>query len=390
MVGQQIHLATRQGRIAASTDRNDCPARRFKTEVIVTITKEILEIPAALRQMCEEGRPLYDALVRRASWGERPIFVVAGASAHPAGLTAAWAFESLLGMPAVVQRPDHFSAYTSRALATRSLVIIMEAAGAQEETLASARKAKAHGAMVWAVTPDPAGELARLADATVNDYAGGPAADSARSIFCRHAAMVFLAVAAAKILKAPSASLRGQEEELEKLAQEAEWVLTRIPDAALALAREATALQALYVTGGGAFYPVALQAAERLARTAGTAIRGMDLPDFQQVLPGISQPGSGVLYLSSSRCGLKTQVHRSAHKARLNGRLKVLAITDRNDRQLSERADMAVLLPILTEAGAALLALLLLEIAAGDAVRASRTAAQPARAKKTRNRTGST
>lgn len=372
-----MHPATWQGYIAASPNRKNRPGRQFKTEVIVTIRKEILEIPAALRQMWEEGRPLYDALVRRANWGERPVFVVAGGGAHPAGLTAAWAFESLLGMPTVVQRPHHFNAYTSRALATRSLVIVLEAAGEPEETLAAARKAKGHGATVWAVTPDSAGELASLTDGTVNDYAAGVAVDSSRSIFCRHAAMVFLAVAAAKVLKAPSATLTAQEEELDKLAQEAEWVITRIPDAALALAREAAAFHKFYVTGGGAFYPVALQAAERLTRADAPAALGLELADFQQVLPGISEPGSGVLYLSSSRCGLKTQVQHSARNARQNGRLKILAITDRNDRQLSERADLAVLLPILTEPGAALLALLLLEIAASDAVRASRPTVQP-------------
>ena len=347
----------------------------------MTIRKEILEIPAALRQMCEEGRSLYHAVVRRANWGERPIFVVAGGTAYPAGLTAAWAFESLLGMPAVVQRPDHFNAYTNRALAARSLVIIMEAADVQEETLVSATKAKGRGAMVWAVTSDAARELAGLADATVNDYSGESAADSARLIFCKHAAMVFLAVSAARVLKAPSAALSAQEEELEKLAQEAEWVLTRIPNAATALARESAAFRTFYVTGGGAFYPIALQAAERLARATGPAIRGMEVTDFNNVVPGNPGQGSGVLYLSSSRCGLKAQVHNSARDARQNGRLKILAITDRNDRQLSERADMAVLLPILTEASAALLTLLLLEIAAGDIVRVSRPPDQPAPAR---------
>ena len=347
----------------------------------MTIRKEILEIPAALRQMCEEGWPLYDALVRRASWGERPIFVVAGGTAYPAGLTAAWAFESILGMPAVVQRPDHFNTYTCRALATRSLVIMLEATAGQEEALASVRKAKRHGATVWAVTSDPEGELAGLADATVNDYAGEPAADSARLIFCKHAAMVFLAVSAARVLKAPSAALSAQEEELEKLAQEAEWVLTRIPNAATALARESAAFRTFYVTGGGTFYPIALQAAERLGRATGRAIRGMEVTDFQNVVPGNPEQGSGVLYLSSSRCGLKAQVHNSARDARQNGRLKILAITDRNDRQLSERADMAVLLPILTEASAALMTLLLLEIAAGDVVRVSKPPDQPAPAR---------
>jgi fructoselysine-6-P-deglycase FrlB-like protein len=340
-----------------------------QTEVTVNIRKELLDIPVALRQICEEGLPLYDALIRRVNWGERPVFMLGDGPSYPAALSGAWAFESLLGIPVVVERPGVFCAYTSRALAPRSLVIVAAGRDASTETLEAARKARARGAIVWAITANPSCELATLADAAVNDYSGDPA-EGSRSVFCRHAVMLFLAVAAARVLKPPGKLPGALEEELLNLARHVDWVLNQIADAAGALAKEIGALPGLYVTGGGAFFPVALQAAGRLRQPGAFPALGLELLDFQQSFRRIPQPGSGILYLSSSRCGLKTQARQSAREMRLEENHKIFAVTDSNDRQLSERADLAVLLPILTEAGAALLTLVFLELAASYAGRA--------------------
>lgn len=329
----------------------------------MNIRNDLSQIPNALRQMREEGLPLYDALVRRGGWGQRPVFMLGDGPSYPAALAGAWAFRSLLGMPVVVERPGDFNAYTFRALAPRSLVIVVAGPQEGEEVLAAARKARSHGAVVWAVTPDSASELAALADAVVNDYSVSPAADASSSMFCRHAAMLFLAVAAARVLKAPAKSPSAQEEELAKLAGHVDWMLGQVSDAAAALAKQLSSLPGLYLIGGGAFYPVALQAANRLRRLGNFSALGIDLLDFEQSLRAIPQPGSGIAYLSSSRCGLKQQAHRLVREARQDGSRKIFAITDGNDRQLSERADMAILLPILTEAGAALLSLVFLELA---------------------------
>ena len=339
-----------------------CKGNQPLAEVIVNIRKELQEIPQALEQMWEEGRPLYDELVRRATWAERPVFMLGDGPAYPAALTGAWAFESLLGMPVVAQRPAAFSAYSIRTLAHRSLVIVAAGTDESEETLAAIEKARDRGAIVWAFAADPAGELASHANATANDFSGEPGAGGSRSIFCRHAAMVFLAVAAARVLKAPGRQLNAQEEELGKLATHVQWVLDQIADAGGALAKEMASLPEIVLTGGGAFYPIALEAAGRLQQAAGLPAAGSDLLDLQQPFRPVLQPGSGVLYLSSSRCGIKLQVHQSASRTRQQGKQKIFAVTDSNDRQLSERADMAVLLPILTEACSALLTLAFLEV----------------------------
>ena len=337
----------------------------------MTFKKELLEIPDALRQILEEGRPLYDSLIRRVSWGEKPIYILGNGPSYAAALSGAWAFQSLLGVPAIVDRPEAFIAYGSRALAVHSLVLMIGGSDDCESTLAAAQRARSRGAVVWAITANPGGELAALADATLNNYAGEDKSDGSRSVFCRHAVMLFLAVAAAQVLKAPTALLKAQQEELEKLPAHVEWVLNQIPDAARALAKEIRILPQLSITGGGAFHPIALHSAERMRQSAAIAAQGSGLLDFQQSSPRIAPPSSGVLYLSSSRCKLKEQVYLSIHQERKEGNHRIFAITDGNDHKLSERADLAVLLPVLTEAGGALVTLAFLELVAGFAAQAS-------------------
>lgn len=328
----------------------------------MNIKNELLEIPHALQQMSEEGRPQYDALIRRASWTERPVFMVGDGSSYMAALSGAWAFESLLGVPVIVRRPAAFSAYTIPALAVRSLVIVVSSSGEDEETVQAARRARSRGAIVWAVTTSPTSELVKLADAVVNYFAGASPAEGALSVFCRHAVMFYLAAAAAPVLKGSARHLAEFEEELAKLPRHVEWVLNQISDAGRALASELAPLPKAFVVGGGPFHPVAMQAADQLGKLAGVNSHACELLHFHQAFHHTPQPGEGILCLSSSRCGLKEQVHESVREHRQKADQKIFAITDGNDRQLSERATLAVLLPVLTEAGGALLALAFLDL----------------------------
>ncbi|MEJ2007252.1 MAG: SIS domain-containing protein [Acidobacteriota bacterium] len=328
----------------------------------MNIKKELLEIPHVLQQMLEEGRPQYNALIRRVSWTEKPVFMLGDRSSYLAALSGASTFESLLGVPVIVRRPAAFSVYTTPAIAARSLVIAVSNSGDSEELLQAVKKAKHRRATVWAVTADPSSELAGMADAVADYFPGESPADGALSVFCRHAVMTFLAVAAAQVIKGPARNLARLEEELEKLPEHVEWVLNRISDAGRALATELRSLSKVFVVGGGAFHPVAIQAADQLGRLAGVDASGWELLYFQQAFHHRPQPGEGILYLSSSHCGLKAQVHQSVREFRQKGGQKIFAITDSNDRQLSERATLAVLLPVLTEPAAALLALAFLDL----------------------------
>lgn len=334
----------------------------IQTEVNVNIKKELLEIPHALQQMSEEGRPQYDALVRRVGWTERPVFMVGEGSSYLACLSGAWAFEYLLGVPVIARWAADFSAYTIPALSTRSLVIAVSGSGEDEETLQAARRAKNRGAILWAVTANPASELAGLADAVVNPFAGESPAEGALSIYCRHAVMLFLAAAAGQVLKGSARYLTELEKDLAELPKHINWLINQISNAARALTDELSSLPKVFVMGGGAFYPVAIQTADQFRILAGVNAETCELSYFHPALHRRPQPGAGILCLSSSHCGLKAQVHQSVRELRQISDPKIFAITDGNDRQLSERATLAVLLPVLTEAGAALLTLAFLDL----------------------------
>lgn len=337
----------------------------------MNIKKEILEIPHALQKMSEEGRPQYDTLVRRVNWTERPVFMIGDGSSYMAALSGAWAFESLLGVPVVVRRSADFSAYTVRALTIRSLVIAVSNSNESEETLKAAKKAKNSGAVVWAIGSNPASELAKRSDAVVNCYAEESTVGGTLSVFCEHAVMLFLAMSAAHILRRPDLHEDEQEEELAKLPKHVEWMLNQISDAARALATEIASRPKMFVVGGGPFHSIALQAAYQLGDLAGVNAQGCELLQFNQGLRQIPQPDEGILYLSSSRCGLKSEVHQSVREIRQKAGQDIFAITDANDRQLSERATMTILLPVLTEPVGALLALAFLNLVTHFATQAS-------------------
>jgi glucosamine 6-phosphate synthetase-like amidotransferase/phosphosugar isomerase protein len=332
---------------------------------------EILEIPRALRLMWAKGRTQYDALVRQGAWSEKPVFITGSNSSYWAALTGAYAFESLLRLPAVARTPEVFNAYTSSSLAFRSLLVAISPSGECEKTLEAARRAKARGAIVWALTANPASALGKLADGIAEICLHEASADGIQAAFCQHAAMVFLALAAARALRRPAALLATQEMELEKLPESIERVQNQFTDAARALAGEIGSLLSLLLTGGGLYHPVALQAAYQLAELAGVPARGLELLDFQHILPTLPQTDTGVLILSGSRCALKAEVHQAARDAGKKAGGKLFAITDSNDHQLSERVTLSVLLPTLTEPAGALLALAFLNSVTNHAVRHS-------------------
>ncbi len=332
---------------------------------------EILEIPRALRLMWTKGQPQYDALVRRAAWSEKPVFITGSGSSYWAALTGAYAFESLLRLPAVARTPEAFKGYTISALAVRSLLIAISPSGECEKTLEAVRQAKARGAVVWALTANPGSELGKLADGVAELYLHEAPVEGIQSVFCQHAAMVFLALAAARALKRPASLLATEETELAKLPESIEWVENQFSDAAQALAGEFSSLQRLWLIGGGLYHPIALQAACQLAEMAGIPACGLDPSHFQHVLPTLRQPGAGVLFLSGSRCALKAEVQQAAHGASNIAGGKLFAITDGNDPLLSKAATLSVLLPTLTEPAGALLALAFLNSVTHHAARHS-------------------
>jgi fructoselysine-6-P-deglycase FrlB-like protein len=328
----------------------------------MNILREMREIPRALGLMWEESRVEYDALVRQAGWVEGPVFLTGKGSSYLAGLTGAYAFESLFGSPAVVRPPATFSAYTGSVTAPRSLFIAISGSGECGETVKAARVAKNRGAFVCALTGNRDSALGKLANGVANLPACDPTLDGPRTAFLQHAALILLAIVASRARKRLTPQIESLEKEIQTLPREVDWVLTQMAGAAETLAREITALPRLLVTGGGFYHPVAIQAAAYLRRTGTLEATGLDLARIEEAPPDAFKRGAGILILAGSGCRLKSEAHQAAREARQNGGMQIFALTDNNDRQLSDRATLALLLPALSEPAGALLRMVLLNM----------------------------
>ncbi len=346
------------------------------------VKKDLLELPRALRETLEKGGPEYDKLVRQTRWGDGPIYVIGSDSA--AASTAGYAFEALVGVPAVVREPEDFRNYTLSVLRPRSIVLAIESPGlgAIAATLEAVHAAKSRDAKVLALTDDPQGELGKMADITFHVHTGEARWESRSAGICRLVAACYLGFAGARALKRPSEHLRDLDEDFHKLPEHVEWAYTQLSDAVRALAAQLESATDVEVVGGGFYYPAAWHTAETLRDLKGRLYaqprnaRGAAMPEH-----GPAEHLETLLLLSGSRCRARKIIHAVAERANRSG-ANILAVTDKNDPEVSRRADLAILLPISSEEVGSLLTLALLDwvachIAPGRAGRSGRARTEP-------------
>lgn len=348
------------------------------------IKQEILMTPGALRETLEKGRPEYEAIVRQTRWGDGPIYVLGSGASLLAGLAGAYAFEGLLGWPVVTRSAAGFEAYSASVLKPRSVVLAISPSGESSEILEAARVAKSRGATLLAMTGGPSSALAQMADGVFLVRAGEEQGPAIRSAICQQAAVCYVGLLAAKVLKRHHPQLAILEEEFGKLPERVEWVLAQLKDAARSLARELKSLERLSVAGGGFYHPTALVWALQLRTLAGIHAEGFEATEFRHGPLEMLRRDSTVVFLSGSRCRVKKELHQLVGEVRKAG-AKLLALTDSNDRELSDRAALAVLLPLESEMVGSLLALAFLAWTAYHAAHErGRTLEQPHSAPKTK------
>ena len=329
--------------------------------------QKILDIPRTLRETLEKGKAEYPEVIRQTRWGEGPIYISAcGASAH-VGLVGAYAFESLLGRPVVVRTPLVFQNYSYSLLEPRSVLLVISASGDDPEVAELARLAHSRHATLLALTSNPAGLLAKSAQGVFLTQPASPE-DTPATAASQHVALTYLAWLAAETLKRPSRQLTSCGEEFEKLPTHADWACIHLADAIRALASELRSQQGLWVAGNGFYHGVALQYARRFRELVGVLAAGMEVTEFVRESWPKDFHKEAVLLLSGSRSNLKKAVHEAAAKARTAG-IRVFSVTDPNDRELSERSDLAVLTPSLLEITHSTLILMLAEWLGVEAAR---------------------
>jgi glucosamine--fructose-6-phosphate aminotransferase (isomerizing) len=329
--------------------------------------QEIQGIPRALAATLQKGRPEFEALVRRTRWGEGPLYICGGGASGLISLTGVYAFESLLGWPVVARPAAVFQNYSLPVLRPRSVLLVISPSDEIPEALELARTARSRGANVLALTNHPQGPLAQIAEGVFLTRTG-EAASPATTVVCQHAALNYIALVAARVLKRPNPQMEALQEEFEKLPQHVEWALTQLSEAVRALASELRGLRNAWLAGGGFYHPLALQGARRLNELAALHTQGSEASEFRRGPLQRLGREDGAVFLSGSRSRMKKEIHQAAAQARIQG-VRILSLTDRNDRELADRSDLALLLPTLTEMVGSTLTLVLLEWLAVQAAR---------------------
>ena len=321
--------------------------------------QEILSLPRTLAETLEKGQPEYEALLRRTRWGPGPIYLLASGTSWHASLTGVYAFETLLGWPAVARAPAVFAAYSMSLLRPGVVVIAISPPAESSAVLEVARAARARGATLLVLTNRPETTVAKMAAGILrlrtDSQGSGVAA-------CEQAVMSYLGLIAARIFKKHQPQFEVLEKEFRGLPGAIEWVLRQMSDAVSSLASELTAFRRVYVVGGGFYYPSALQA-EHLLRELGSDAQALDPTEFADRSLALLERNSVLVAISGSRCRVKKSMHEALKRVSNSG-VKVLAITDSNDRELTELSMLAVLLPSLTEVTGAVLTSVLIHCVA--------------------------
>jgi fructoselysine-6-P-deglycase FrlB-like protein len=325
----------------------------------MSLKSHVLQIPRLLQQFVETDLGQVEKLVRQWRLGEGPIFVVGEAPSDGVVVMAGYAFESLLGRAVSATPAAAFAEYTVHSMEPRSIVLAVSRLGENEEMIQAANLAKSRGTALWAITAAEQSRLAKMARAVVPVFRGEGCVNDAAWAVGAQAAVLAMAMVAARVLRRPLPEEKNLGEEFNRLPRLIEDTLPRVQDAARSLAGELTRLRKLVIAGGGFYHPVATQAAAGL-RAQKIEAEGCEITGLLPSRRGDEQPPSGAVLVSGSRCRLKIHAQEAARQARLAGG-EVFAITDTNDRELADRSKLAILLPMLTEPAGAILALSVLE-----------------------------
>lgn len=308
------------------------------------IRNQIRGAPHALKETLEKGRPEYDGVVRRTRWGDGPLFIVGSGSSFPTAQEGFYAFQELLGWPVVAVRAANFLAYSASTLRPRSVVMVIASGEEADAALEAARQARARGAAVLAMTHDAAGPLAESADGVFLIRPEEGNSDNLQAELCRHAAMGFLAVAAANVLKRRHQKLDELTRDYERLPEHAEWVLTHLSDAARSLASELGKETGLVLAGGGPYFAAAMQATRDLNSLGSIRARAVDAAVLADEHGNTKTNSGALMFLSGSRSRFRKPLVLAARKTRRVGS-RIFSITDANDHELTEDSSLAVLLP---------------------------------------------
>lgn len=316
---------------------------------------EIRQLPRALAALLDKKRASYEEVIRTVRWGNGPIHVVASGRSTQLGEVLAYGLEHLAGWPVVVQSPSRFVAYHLSTLQPRSVVWIIASPEAEGGLLRAATAARSRGATIVVFSEEETSALTALAQGVFHWQAEEMAKDTPVRMVLQQAALCYLAFLAARILRPQPDRLEVLEQDFAKLPGQIDWVAEQLAGAVKALAAEMPPT-GVSVLGAGYFHAAALVGAAMVRGWGGPRMEAFEAAEFKFAGAAGVAPGAAYALLSNHHCILKKDIAQVAHEIGIEGG-KLLCITNAADRNLTEKAALAILLPEAGEAAGAILAL---------------------------------
>jgi glucosamine--fructose-6-phosphate aminotransferase (isomerizing) len=195
------------------------------------------------------------------------IFTARGTSDH-AALYAAYLTEIRLGIPAGLASPSAITLYGARPDLRDSLVVGVSQSGGSPDLVEVVRVAREQGALTLAVTNDPASNLAREAELTIDIAAGAERAVAATKTYTAELLALLLLIE----------GVRGERPDLAELPRLAQAALQ--DSTAVEIADRYRFAGTIVTTGRGYGYPTARETALKLMETSYVAALAFSGADF--------------------------------------------------------------------------------------------------------------
>ncbi len=220
---------------------------------------EMAEQPVVLRRILEEGAPrIREVAASIAARKPRFVLLAARGTSDNAALYAKYLLEIKLGLPCGLTSMSTTTAYGARPDLTDVLVITVSQSGGSPDLVASAKAARAAGAVTLAVTNNPDSPLAAVSEFHIDILAGREKALPATKTYTASLLALYLFVE----------GLRGEDgSAANALPELAARVLSR-QDEVRQLASRYRFAERMVITSRGYGYPTAKEAALKLMETS--------------------------------------------------------------------------------------------------------------------------
>lgn len=237
------------------------------------MSSEMAEQPAVLRRLLDDGAaPIRAVAARIAAARPRFVLLTARGTSDNAALYAKYLLEIRLGIPCGLTSMSTTTAYGATPDLSDCLVVTVSQSGGSPDLVASARAARAGGAITLAVTNNPDSELAAVSEHHIDVLAGPEEALPATKTYTAELLALYLFVACWQAERDRAAGpadapLTGVPAAVGRLPELAERVLARREEVRQLAARYRFA-ERMVLTSRGYGYPTAREAALKLMETS--------------------------------------------------------------------------------------------------------------------------